>query len=330
MLDFEYTPKITREFLLSKNNQETYMAYYLGFPIDKKLHKNPLRADNKVTCAFFKGKSGILYFKDFATGDCLSFESVVMARFGCSYPQALDIIARDFGYIKGSNQVKAIKIQPKFEGTKQSFIQAEIKDFNEAELKWWYSYGITSKILNKFKVFSCKTVFLNGVVHSQSTQHSPIYGYYFGKKENIEQWKIYFPKRKDFRFLGNISSKTLQGYKQLPKKGKLLIITKSMKDVMALYSYGISAIAPNSETLFVSDEVLEELKNRFENIVVWYDNDLPGISNMNKIKKAHPELTYFFIPRKLGAKDFSDLRALYGKEQTLEYLKQWLKNYNKK
>ena len=63
MLNFEYTPKITREFLLSKNNQETYMAYYLGFPIDKKLHKNPLRADNKVTCAFFKGKSGILYWK---------------------------------------------------------------------------------------------------------------------------------------------------------------------------------------------------------------------------------------------------------------------------
>lgn len=330
MLNFEYSPKITREFLLSKNNQETYMAYYLGFPIDKKLHKNPLRADNKVTCAFFKGKSGILYFKDFATGDCLSFESVVMTKYSCSYPQALNIIARDFGYIKGSNQVKVIKIQPKFEGTKQSFIQVEIKDFNEAELKWWHSYGITSKILNKFKVFSCKTVFLNGIVHSQSTQHSPIYGYYFGKKENIEQWKIYFPKRKDFRFLGNISSKTLQGYKQLPKKGKLLVITKSMKDVMALCAYGISAIAPNSETLFVSDDVLEELKNRFENIVVWYDNDLPGISNMNKIKKAHPELTYFYIPRKLGAKDFSDLRALYGKEQTLEYLKQWLKNYNKK
>ena len=135
MLDFVYSPKITREFLLSKHNQETYMAYYLGFPVDKRLHKNPLRTDNKVTCAFFKGKSGILYFKDFATGDCLSFESVVMTKFGCNYPEALNIIAKDFGYIKGSSP-KAVKIQPTFEETKHTFIQVEVKDFDKHELKW--------------------------------------------------------------------------------------------------------------------------------------------------------------------------------------------------
>ena len=44
-----------------------------------------------------------------------------------------------------------------------------------------------------------------------------------------------------------------------------------MKDVMCLYSFGIPAIAPNSETQFVSEKVLEELKQRFKHIVLLYD-----------------------------------------------------------
>lgn len=325
MLDFTFEPKITREFLLSKANQETYMSHYLGLPVKKGLFKNPMRTDNHVTCSFFTGKSGNLYFKDFATGECLNFEGVVMKQNNCDYFQALKIIAEDFGYIKRSDhKTTPIQIvrQPKFEGDKQTIIQSEIKEFSEHELKWWASFGITKNILNKFKVYSCNTIFLNGIICAQSAQHSPIYGYYFGKKENIEQWRIYFPKRKDFRFLGNVSTKTIQGFKQLPKTGKLLVITKSMKDVMCLYSLGITAIAPNSETQFLDDKVLEDLKSRFTYIVLLYDNDLTGVRFANKIHKAHPEIKIAIIPRSTGSKDISDYYRDHGREQTVEFIKQ--------
>lgn len=329
MFDYTFEPKITKEFLLSKNNEETYMTYYLGIPVKKGLFKSPLRSDNHVTCSFFRGKSGNLYFKDFASGKCLTFEGVVMEKYNCNYSTALKIIANDFGYTHSSTSKKAVKIQPKFEGEKQTFIQAEIKDFSEAELKWWNSFGITKDILNKFKVFSCKTVFLNGNIYAQSAQHSPIYGYYFGKKENVEQWRIYMPKRKEFRFIGNVSTKTIQGYKQLSKNGKLLVITKSMKDVMCLYSLGISAIAPNSETQFVTDKVLEELKQRFKYVALLYDNDLTGVRFTNKIRKLHPELIVTIIPRNTGAKDISDYYHMYGRAKTQELIKNSI-NYFKK
>lgn len=335
MFDFTFDTKITKEYLLKRNSEETYMSYYLGVPINKKLFKSPLRADNHTTCSFFRGKSGNLYFKDFATGQCLSFEGVVMAKYGCSYKEALNIIAKDFGYINGSTP-KTIKIQPKFEGNKQTFIQVETKEFSEYELKWWKSYGITKDILKKFNVYSCKTVFLNGQINSQSTQHCPIYGYYFGKKENVEQWRIYFPKNQKtgYKFIGNVNMKTIQGYKQLPKNGKVLVITKSQKDNMALYAYGISAISPNSEHLFISDNILENLKKRFEHIIVLYDQDRAGKYNLAKVRRNHPELDYFVIPKQYNAKDFSDLRKIYGFEETkklilqvLEYFKQkWEKN----
>lgn len=326
MFDFTIDPKITKEFLLSKNSEETYMSYYLGVPIKKGLFKSPLRVDNHTTCSFFRGKSGNLYFKDFATGQCLTFEGVVMEKYHCTYHNALKIIAKDFGFIQAPGVKKQeIKIQPKFDSEKETFIQVEIKDFSESELKWWNSFGITETTLKKYKIYSIKTVFLNGTIYAQSTQHSPIYGYYFGKKENIEQWRIYIPKRKEFRFIGNVSTKTIQGYKQLPDKGKLLVITKSMKDVCLLSTLGIPAIAPNSETQFVSDKILNELRTRFVNIALLYDNDLTGVRFMNKIRRLHKDLIVCMIPRKYEAKDISDFYKKYGKNKTVELIKESIK-----
>ena len=206
-MDFSFEPKVTREFLLSQNNEETYMSYYLGIPVTKGLFCSPLRQDKHTTCSFFRGKSGRLYFKDFATGECLAFENVVMKKFACSYHESLKIIAKDFGFIKGRHpESKPIIKQEKFSSDKQTFIQIEQKEFSKEELTWWAQYGITKPILNKYRVFSCKTVFLNGSIFSQSTLKCPSYGYYFGKKEHIEQWKIYYPTKTDYRFIGNIST----------------------------------------------------------------------------------------------------------------------------
>jgi hypothetical protein len=211
-----------------------------------------------------------------------------------------------------------------------SLIQVQIQDFSPAELEWWESFGVTKKLLKKYHVFSCKHVFINGNLVYSNSSNGMIFGYYFGKdKDGIELWKIYFPLRTDARFLNNVGTSKIQGYKQLPKEGKLLVITKSLKDVMCLNSMGIPAIAPNSETVFVSDKKLEALKNRFEHIVVFYDNDRPGKYNMAKIRHSHPELDFFMIPNKFGAKDVSDLCRMIGRDKTLELAKNQLIHYNK-
>ena len=325
-MDFSFKPKVTREFLLSQNNEETYMSYYLGIPVTKGLFCSPLRQDKHTTCSFFRGKSGRLYFKDFATGECLAFENVVMKKFACSYHESLKIIAKDFGLIKGKHpESKPIIKQEKFSSDKQTFIQIEQKEFSKEELIWWAQYGITKSILNKYRVFSCKTVFLNGSIFSQSTLKCPSYGYYFGKKEHIEQWKIYYPTKTDYRFIGNISTKTIQGYRQLPKSGKLLVITKSQKDCMCLYSMGIPACAPQSETQFISDTILEDLKQRFEKIVLLFDSDVTGVHYTNVLRRKYDFLIPCIIPRRYGAKDISDFYKKYGRESTIEFIKKSIK-----
>ena len=333
-MNVSFQPKITKELILSRFSEEQLMEYYLHLPVKKGLFRSPLRRDKQPTCSFYRNKSGTLIFKDFATGQHLNVFDVVQSIFKCNYFESLRIIANDFGIVRDSALRKnpgKINLNPiKIKDKEISKIQIEVQEFTDGELKWWGKYGISKDILKRFDVYSCKHVFLNDQLFAESQQHCPIFGYYGKKYQGLELWRCYFPKRTSFRFITNWPSKKIQGYDQLPKKGKLLVITKSMKDSMCLYSCGITACAPNSENLFIPDKVLEDLKNRFENIVVLYDNDRPGLYNMAKIRKEHPELTYVFIPKKYGSKDISDFYKDHGRKETLNLIKTfilWLKEH---
>lgn len=331
-MNFTFPTKISKELILSRFSEEQLMEYYLHLPVKRGLFRSPLRRDKQPTCSFYRNNSGTLIFKDFATGQHLNVFGVVQEIFKCDYHEALRIIANDMGIVRDKelrrNPGKINESPTKITDKEMSKIQVEVQDFTDLELKWWGKYGITLDILKKFNVYSCKHVFLNGNLLAKSQQHCPIFGYYGKKYQGLELWRCYFPKRTSFRFITNWPSKKIQGYDQLPKEGKLLVITKSMKDCMTLYSCGISAIAPNSENLFVSDNMLSELKSRFKYIVVFYDNDRPGLHNMARIRREHPELVYISIPKQYGNKDISDFYKDHGRKETLNLIKKfvlWLK-----
>ena len=321
-------PTITKEFILSKINQESIMQYYTGNDVtSKKLVTSCLRSDNHVTVGYYKSSSGILYMHDFATNEHLDCWNVVMKMFNLSYYNALKKIAKDFNLTNDSVVSKRIVRVESLKEKETCKIQVQIKDYTDKELEWWLQFGISKKLLKKYHIYSLQYVFLNGELKFTSSEKNPIYGYYFGKDKNREdKWKIYFPMRTEFRFLNNLSKKVLQGYHQLPKTGELLVITKSMKDVVAMYGLGISAVSPNSETLFIDDKKLEEFKKRFKHILVIYDNDRPGKHNMWLIRKQYPELNYYLLPNYL-AKDFTDSIKLVGLERIKEYVNEFMLNY---
>ena len=66
--------------------------------------------------------------------------------------------------------------------------------------------------------------------------------------------------------MSNWKKDLIQGAHMLPKTGNVLVITKSLKDVMTLYEYGITAIAPCSENEFLTDVQYEKIKKRFKHI----------------------------------------------------------------
>lgn len=306
------TPNITKEFLLSHHSHEEYMEFYLGIPVKKGLFCSPdvLRVDHKPTCAFYKNSKGDLIFKDFA-GISGNFLFIVMHIFNCNYYKALRIVANDFDLIKTEKLDKNLPKIP-YSGnvlkiTDKAKIQVEIQEFSKKELDWWKSFGVSIVTLKKFKVFSIKSIFLNGNYFSSSSESSPVYGYYGGtNSDEDELWRLYMPTKRNYRFLSNVSSSYLQGVKQLPKQGDHCIIIKSLKDVMVLYEFGFISISPTSENILITDNKMMKINNAFNsNVFCFFDNDLPGVRGAHKYKKEY-NCKCIFIKRKY-AKDISDL-----------------------
>lgn len=329
MYKLEIAPKVTRELLLSKNSQETYFEHYLGVPVKKGLFRSPsvIRSDANPTCSFYKNKNNILMYKDFA-GPTFDFIGCVMYLFNCNYYNALRIIAHDFNIIPMAdiprNPPKIQYTNTVLEKTSKSRIEVELKEFSEKELKWWEGFGVSRNTLKKFQVYSIKSIFLNGVYFSSSSESSPIYGYYGGTaSDGTELWRLYMPTKRNYRFLSNWSQEMIQGSKQLPKSGEFVVITKSMKDVMSLYEFGITAIAPNSENLFLTEPQYNKIKSRFNQVYLLYDRDLPGVKSANKIRKKFKEVKVLLTPK---TKDFSDYVKKYGIMKTFKLVEEWLKN----
>ena len=104
----------------------------------------------------------------------------------------------------------------------------------------------------------------------------------------------------------------------LPREGgNYLVVTKSLKDVMCLYEFGIPSIAPCSENLFLTEAQYNRIKTKFKRIFLLYDLDIPGVKAAKRIKQSFPDITVLLTPWN-SAKDFSDYRKKYGYAKTLD------------
>lgn len=315
-MEFKFEPeRITKDLLLNYRSEEDFFRMYLGFTPQKgKSYKNPLRDDKHSGCSFFRTKNG-LYFRDFARNKNYTFINVVMEKYNIGYHEALSQIANDIGLLS-NGIIRYINSEKK--GTsivsigEKADIQVTIQNFSRKQLGWWSSFGIPPSILEKYRVYSLKAVFLNKSLYCLSSEENPTYGYYFGKKNGKEIWKIYFPLKTTRRFLSNCDSSIIQGIHQINISEEYLMITKSLKDVMLCNTYNISSIAPNSETFTFSEKVHEKFSSKF-NLFLLFDNDYAGVINSSKWKKKYKKITVLFIKRKYG----KDLTDVYKKDNSL-------------
>lgn len=309
--------RITKKELLTHRTEEEYMSFYLGIIPDNGVHNNPLRRDRKPSASFYRAKDGQLIFRDWANGERLNFVDIVMKKFQVNFDKALKTIANDFGIISKPHYEKnqaAVKYSgEKLNNTSNTLLQGEFIPFKDSDIKWWKSFGISEATLKKYNVYNIKSIFLNGYPSFFSSDRDPIYGYYFGKEEGRELWKMYMPKRQSFRFLLNTNK--VQGFKQLPKEGEILVVTKSLKDVMVFHEMGIPAIATQGETQLLTNKQYEVLAKRFKRIVFNGDADVTGFSFMNKSRRSYKGIAMTFMNKELYAKDISDYVKKVGFEK---------------
>lgn len=305
--------ELTLDNILSKTTEyDIYQKYFGKFTVGA-LYNCPYRKDKNPSFAIFKARNGNLLFKDFATGECggiIKFVSIMTGE--TNYNDILKKIKTDLRLT--NNTIP--KIHKELNNKSNITIGIVRQPFTQYDTKYWSQFAITKKTLTLYNVNSIKYYLCNGVVKLIYRDDCPMYAY----KVN-DRFKIYRPYSLDKRskWRNNLTDHDIQGYTQLPQTGNLLIITKSLKDVMVLYEMGISAIAASSESTFIPDDLLKGLKKRFKRIIVLYDRDGPGMSNSRAIS-LKTGLESIFVHKRFLAKDISDAVKQWGKTK----VKNWL------
>lgn len=308
---------VTLDNILKKVSEYDIYARYIGKFKVGNIYNSPFRKDkNPSFGVFFSKRNNKLMFKDHGTGesgDVIKFVSLYTGL--TNYNDILQRIVKDLSITTETPTLISVS---HYHTNSDINIGVVRQEFTDIDIKYWNQYHISTDTLKLFKVNSIKYYLCNGIVKWQYKADNPMYSY----KIN-EHFKIYRPfADKKVKWRNNLTEHDIQGFNQLPYKGDLLIITKSLKDVMCLYEMGINAISPSSESTFLTDEALEILKKRFKHILILYDRDIPGIKNARKISKR-TGLKTFLVNKKWNAKDISDAIKLNG----FNNIKNWLYEY---
>lgn len=307
------TFNITLDWILSRVTEyDIYAAYIGNFKVGM-IYNSPLRKDKTPSFGcFYSRKTKQLLFKDHGTGQCGNVIKFIELYTGITnYSDILkDIVEK----LKITNDTQLVSSKQYIPLT-ETVIGVVRQEFTETDINYWKQFNISVETLRKFGVSSIKYYLCNGIVKSIYKEDNPMYAY-----KVYNHFKIYKPLADKYtKWRNNLTELDIQGFKQLPKTGNILIITKSMKDVMCLYEMGIPAISPSSESTFIPDKILEQLKKRFKRIIILFDRDEAGVKYLRKMS-LKTGLEGMLVHKKFKAKDISDAIKLNG----FEKVKKWL------
>ena len=310
--------------LLDKLNDYDIYSYYLGPFKPGKLMNSPLRPDDKIpSFAIFQSKTGDLLFKDHGTGEAGNSMKFIKLYRGIQTREELErellkIVRRmnPSQNIRTTNTTKLV-------GSGVADIGIVRQPFTETDKKYWKQFHISIDTLKKFNVFSIKYFLCNNIVRGIYKEDNPMYAY-----KVDDRFKIYRPLASKYtKWRTNLHNTNIQGYAQLPDSGNLLIITKSLKDVMCLYEMGFNAISPSSETTFIPDGTLQSLRSKWKHIVILFDRDAAGMKNARQYSKQY-KLDAIFVHKKFKAKDVSDAVKANGFFAVKEWLTKTVERYD--
>ena len=311
---------ITIDWILSKVTEYDIYAKYIGQFKVGMIYNSPFRKDKNPSFGIYYSKrTKQLLFKDHGTGECgnvIKFVSLFTGKTEYS-----DILSDIVDKLNITNNTKLVSSKQYIPST-ETVIGIVRQEFTDVDINYWKQFNISINTLKKFNVNSIKYYLCNGIVKGTYKRENPMYAY-----KVYNNFKIYRPLADKYtKWRNNLTDYDIQGYEQLPQKGDILFITKSMKDVMCLHEMGYPAVSPSSESTFLPKDVLEQLKTRFKRIIILFDRDVAGVKRSRKLSRE-TGLEAIFINKKFKAKDISDAVKANSFEEIKNWLNETIKNY---
>jgi len=307
------------EVILSKISEYDIFRHYCpNFKQPGVKFCSDLREDTKPGVSIVDWKGTLLY-KDFAfeehTFNCFGY---VMQKYSLEFVGALQIISRDFGLGLASTDIipTAKKHSYQKEQLRRTVIRIKSRHWSDKDAAYWAQFCISKELLIRFDVHPIEYFWIN-----ETRFHPPSISYAFRFHSG---YKVYSPHEEENKWYSNVSKSVVQGYSQLPSSGKIVFLTSSLKDVMCLEVLGYPAIALQSEMQMPHQTFIQKIKERFKEVIVFYDNDFesehnPGQTMAGKICQEFG-LSNLCIPNAYCSKDISDLIKNHGLHAAIQLI----------
>lgn len=187
----------------------------------------------------------------------------------------------------------------------------EIRHWNNLDQNYWTGFGIGSKMLEHYNVAPLEFYVMTkednlGMQTNMRISTNYVYGYF---REDGTLYKIYQPKLKDSKFIK--VRDYIQGSEQLRGDKKFLVITSSLKDLMAFNKLKLTdaeSIAPDSENSMIPTNFIVNAIKHYKSVFVLFDNDEPGQKAAQKYQKMFGIIS-INLPME---KDLSDSVKVHG------------------
>jgi hypothetical protein len=274
--------------------------------------------DKVPSMCIYTDSKGHYKFKDFSSGYGGDGLNLVMHLYNLDgRGKASFRIMEDYAVYISNNTYVPITYKPQ---NKYVVSDYEMRHWNTLDQAYWKGFKLSSSILEGHNVYPLSFYTMikeddeGRILDTVNIKANFIYGYF---REDGTLYKIYTPKNKDNKFIK--VHDYIQGSDQLEYKSKYLIITSSLKDLMCFKKLGISgieSISPDSENSVIPENFMKPLLDKYQKIIVLFDNDEPGIKSAEKYKKKYG-FNYVNLDM---SKDLSDSVRDHGVDKVREVL----------
>lgn len=310
---------VTFDEITSKVKDAELASYYLGVNEIPCIISSPLRKDRRPSFGLYSNDGKRIYWTDLATKEKGGMYDLLSQMWHCSYKEVLIRIKQDMKKFVGGAKVSdyvPCTIRDIESHRSDSDLECKVREWRQYDIDYWASYGISLDWLKYAEVYPIS----HKIVVSGNRRY--VYGAdkfayaYVEHKEGKVTLKIYQPFNKaGYKWANKHDRSVISLWTKIPERGERVVICSSLKDALCLWANtGIPAVAVQGEGYSMSDTAISELKRRFTNVYVLFDNDEAGLADGVKLSEQTGFINVV-LPLFKGGKDVSDLFKSVGREK---------------
>ena len=320
--------------LLEKIDEPTIIAHYFGVYSYPKVINAPYRNDSHPSLGLTCNRNKV-YFTDFATQEKGGTFNLLMKTWNLSFHETISKVYRDIAQFHTTPVRKKVQINNGSYKASDSKLECKVREWRSYDDAYWNTYGISRKTLIFGDVYPISHIIVTKG-NSKSVIPAEKYAYaYVERKDGKVTLKIYQPFSKNgHKWFSKHDGSTWDLWTKLPAKGDRLIITSSRKDALCIIeNTNIPSICMQGEGYLPKPQIIDELKKRFNEIYILYDNDFQSEVNNGRLdgrKIAECfNLRQIEIPEKYMSKDPSDLVKNHGRDTLKKVISELINGYYK-